>query len=236
MVLRGIRDQGRSGKDPRLAYVEYGTPVRPCEDEKCLHDIGTEGCALDDRSLWWHANCALWCGRIGEEALADQRRATAKTPEEFMREFLVVGGPVESRRAFSPEKWGALVESFASRTRSFGGTPDGLYGSIGAAAVLDDGRVAVAPVDRRRGQKWLVEEAGFSRRSSARLWSPSGGRWRTSSPDLVEAGVDVAEADSADWVDACEGLWRLVEDAALVHPGDKGLHRVGLGCALACGW
>jgi hypothetical protein len=229
VVLRGIRDRGRSGKDPRLAYVEYGAPVRPCEDEKCLHDIGAEGCALDDRSLWWHANCALWCGRIGEEALADQRRAMAKTPEEFMREFFSWWeDPLSLGGAFSPDRWGALVESFAQPDQvpaiGLGGTPDGLYGSIGAAAVLDDGRVAVAPVDRRRGQKWLVAEA--ARIQSAQQCAvvvAKRGPLAYLIPDLVEAGVDVTEADSADWVDACEGLWRLVEDAALVHPGDKGL-------------
>ena len=75
----------------------------------------------------------------------------------------MVGGPVESRRGVLAGSVGALVESFAQPDQvpaiGLGGTPDGLYGSIGAAAVLDDGRVAVAPVDRRRGQKWLVAEA-----------------------------------------------------------------------------
>lgn len=85
-ALRGIRDRGRGGKDPRLAYVEYGAPRRACAAADCSHRFGeVEGCAADDRELWWAGNCALWAGRITEDALEDQRRALP--PAEFMREF-----------------------------------------------------------------------------------------------------------------------------------------------------
>lgn len=84
--LRRIRDRGRAGKDKRLAYVEYGAAHHDCLRADCTHAVGTEGCALDDRSLWWEANCALWPGRISEESLADQR--ASMPPEEFAREFL----------------------------------------------------------------------------------------------------------------------------------------------------
>ena len=234
--LRGIRDRGRAGKDPRLAYVEYGAPVRPCEDAKCLHDVGTPGCALDDRSLWWAANCALWCGRIEEESLADQRRGLPAP--EFMREFfswwedpLILGG------AFSPERWGGLTEAVPQPDRvpaiGLGGSPDGLYGAIGSAAVLGDGRLAVAPVDRRRGQKWLVAEAArIQTEHECAVVVARKGPLAYLIPDLVEAGVDVTEADAADWVDACEGLWRRAEDGELVHTGDKDLTE----SALSASW
>lgn len=84
--LRRIRDRGRIGKDKRLAYVEYGAKRRPCLRADCLHVVGIEGCALDDRDLWWQSNCALWPGRIVEESLEDQRNSMP--PAEFMREFL----------------------------------------------------------------------------------------------------------------------------------------------------
>jgi hypothetical protein len=84
--LRRIRERGRTGKDKRLAYVEYGAKFKPCLRADCTHAFGSEGCALDDRDLWWQANCALWQGRITEEALADQRESMP--PKEFMREFL----------------------------------------------------------------------------------------------------------------------------------------------------
>lgn len=83
--LRRIRDRGRAGKDKRLAYVEYGAKFKPCLRVDCTHAVGSEGCALDDRDLWWQANCALWAGRITEESLEDQRGSVP--PAEFMREF-----------------------------------------------------------------------------------------------------------------------------------------------------
>lgn len=110
--LRSIRDRGRAGA-PRVAYIEYGAPCRPCEQRACSHSVGTSGCALDDRSLWWQANCALWSGRITEEALEEQR---AMPPREFMREFLswwedpqVAGG------ALPAEAWGTLADAGAKR-------------------------------------------------------------------------------------------------------------------------
>jgi len=84
--LRRIRERGRIGKDKRLAYVEYGAKFKPCLHADCTHAMGSEGCALDDRDLWWQSNCALWAGRITEESLADQRQSMP--PAEFMREFL----------------------------------------------------------------------------------------------------------------------------------------------------
>ncbi len=84
--LRRIRDRGRAGKDKRLAYVEYGAKVKPCLRATCRHEVGAEGCALDDRDLWWQANCALWQARIAEESLVDQRGSMP--PDEFAREFL----------------------------------------------------------------------------------------------------------------------------------------------------
>lgn len=83
--LRRIRERGRAGKDKRLAYVEYGAKVKPCLRSDCTHAVGSDGCALDDRDLWWQANCALWPGRITEESLEDQR--SSMPPAEFMREF-----------------------------------------------------------------------------------------------------------------------------------------------------
>ena len=112
--LRRIRDRGRSGKDGRLAYVEYGAEHRPCLHAGCTHAVGIEGCALDDRELWWQANCALWCGRISEESLEDQRKAMP--PDEFAREFLSWWDDPESLGgALSVARWMELADADAER-------------------------------------------------------------------------------------------------------------------------
>lgn len=112
--LRRIRDRGRTGKDKRLAYVEYGAKHRPCLRADCGHVVGTVGCALDDRDLWWQANCALWQGRITEESLEDQRNSMP--PEEFFREFLSRWeDPISTGGALSFDVWMSLADPAATR-------------------------------------------------------------------------------------------------------------------------
>lgn len=116
--LRRIRDRGRAGKDKRLAYVEYGAGRRTCLRSDCAHEfadgVGPEGCALDDRDLWWQANCALWAGRIEEEALVNQR--ASMPPAEFMREFLSWWEDPESLGGALPYgPWLELADADADR-------------------------------------------------------------------------------------------------------------------------
>ena len=116
--LRRIRDRGRGGNDPRLAYVEYGAEHQDCAQKRaCTHEIGTPGCALDDRDLWWQANCALWPGRIQEESLEDQRRSLP--PDEFSREFLSWWEDPESVGGALPYgAWLNLADASAERGES----------------------------------------------------------------------------------------------------------------------
>lgn len=236
--LRAIRDRGRKGTDPRLAYVEYGARVRPCEDERCLHAVGTPGCALDDRELWWQANCALWCGRIEDGALEDQRNSLP--PEEFMREFYSWWeDPLSLGGAISPESWAALAANMPQPDNvpaiGLGGSTDGMFGAIGAASVLDDGRVMVAPVGkgRQRGQRWLIGEAArIQKDHGCAVVVASRGPLKYLIPDLVDAGVRVTERDAAEWVDACEVAWQQVEAGTLAHPNDKQLND----SALSASW
>jgi hypothetical protein len=112
--LRRIRDRGRAGKDPRLAYVEYGAPKTHCASGDCMHEVGADGCALDNRDLWWSANCALWAARITEESLEDQRNSLP--PAEFMREFFSWWEDPASLGGALPYKpWGDASEPKADR-------------------------------------------------------------------------------------------------------------------------
>ena len=235
--LRSIRDRGRKGNDPRLAYVEYGAKVRPCTDERCLHLVGTPGCALDDRDLWWQANCALWCGRIEEDALSDQRGSLP--PDEFMREFFSWWeDPLSLGGAIAPESWTSLASPVSQPADvpaiALGGSPDGMFGAIAAASVLPDGRLVVAPVGkgRQRGQRWMVAEAArIQKERGCAVVMASRGPLKYLLPDLVEAGVTVTQRDASEWADACEELWQRVEARTMVHPGDKQLTDSALSAA-----
>lgn len=84
-LLRAIRDRGRAGGDPSLAYIEWCAEEGDCEDEDCSHRPGTEGCLLDDEDRWRQANHTLG-RRIPIDNIRAERRALP--PEEFARERL----------------------------------------------------------------------------------------------------------------------------------------------------
>lgn len=104
------------------------------------------------------------------------------------------------------------------------GSMDGLYGSVGAACVLDDGRLAVAPVERRSGQRWLVGEAArIQREHSCAVVVDERGPLAYLLPALEAEGVAVTLVGTSDWCDACQSLWEACEGGRLVHPGDAAL-------------
>ena len=82
-VIRGVRDRGRKGGDPSLAYAEWTSEVEPCDLPACPHVVGTEGCQLDVEDKWLQANPAAG-RRISLEYIRSERRALP--PLEFMRE------------------------------------------------------------------------------------------------------------------------------------------------------
>lgn len=57
-VWRGIRDRGRAGDAPRLAWLEWMARHVRCEDDPCAHTPRTAGCALDRADLVREANLA----------------------------------------------------------------------------------------------------------------------------------------------------------------------------------
>lgn len=112
-VLRGVRDRGRAGGDPSLAYLEWGDPLpASCGVEDCDHRIGSVDCALDDRARWRSANPALG-RRISEEYIAAERRALPA--DEFARERLGWWDePASEGTDLSLAAWAALGNPDAS--------------------------------------------------------------------------------------------------------------------------
>ena len=101
-VLRGVRDRGRAGTDPRLAWIEFCAPP-PSEvcaaGDGCTHALGTPGCGCDEPELWQAANPALG-RRITPEYIAAERRALP--PSEFGRERM--GGGMTRSTAAPPSR------------------------------------------------------------------------------------------------------------------------------------
>ena len=105
------------------------------------------------------------------------------------------------------------------------GSSDGLYAAIGAASLLDDGRVAVAPVgERKSGQRWLVEEAArIQRERDCAVVVDERGPLSYLIPALEEAGIRLTLVGTSEWCDACGSFWQAVEDGRLAHTGDADL-------------
>lgn len=86
---RRMRDLGRAGVSPRLAYVAWADcdEWSGCADEDCSHVYGqAKGCALDDEDRWWACNTALHRGRIGVESIRADRELL--DPLKFATETL----------------------------------------------------------------------------------------------------------------------------------------------------
>lgn len=217
-ALRELRRRGRAGGDESLAYVEHGAQRRPCESGRCTHEVGIEGCALDDEDLWREANVGLRTGRVSLAAMRRQRLALP--PQEFMREFLSwwEDPPHEDGGAFDVKRWKALADPAAERGDApvFAvATPrDRSWCAAAVAWRRPDGDRQVMLVDDgyQPGTAWVAARVAELRR-----------RWRgrvlvdTTSRGLVP---DVEEPSEADQAEAHNALSDAIA-AGTVHHGNQ---------------
>jgi hypothetical protein len=218
-ALRALRSRGRAGSDPSLAYVEYGAERRPCASDRCTHELGSDGCALDDRELWWQANCALWAGRADEEAVERQRRALP--PREFAREFLSWWeDPAEEGDGVFEGRWPTLADPEAKRGQevTFGVAvaPDRSWSAVAVAWRRPDDRVQVMLADYRPGTSWVGSRV-------VELQSRWGGRVLAST--AAKGLVDGAESPSqGEQALAHTGLDDLVSADRVRHGNEPALN------------
>ena len=219
-VLRDLRDRGRAGGDSRLAYVEYGAAMQECAQRGCLHTYGAvEGCALDDRALWWQANCALWAGRITEEGLEDNRKGLP--PAEFAREFLSWWEePADENSAIPVAAWLALGDPAAERGAvcAFGvaTAPDRSWAAVAVAWKRPDGASQVMLADYRPGTSWIADRVAELR-----------ARWRgTVTVDIASRGLvaGAEEPPQAEQAIAHNALSDAVTSSTVRHGNEAALN------------
>ena len=177
-ALREVVKRGRAG-DEGLAYVELGAPRVPCgadegvvpallSQSRCRHELADPTCALNDRSLWWHANSGLWSGRVREADVAKQRRMLSAL--EFAREFLSwhEDPPDGDGGALDVARFESLADPDATRGRpvSFGVAvaPDRSWSAVAVAWRRGAG-VHVQVVDYRPHATWVPSRIDELRRS-----------------------------------------------------------------------
>lgn len=252
----------QSRQDTGALLLFMGTPPRPTDSGEVFTRMRTEATTGEDEDTAWiemgadpdfiptpkpaPLKPADWAqvekanpsfpDDTPREAILRMRKQL--TDASYIREGLGIWDEERTGGAIEGGKWKALKDSIDQPDDipaiGLGGSPDGMFGAIGAASVLDDGRVMVAPVGkgRQRGQRWLVDEAArIQKERGCAVVVASRGPLKYLIPDLVEAGVDVTQRDASEWVDACEVFWQAVDGGTLVHPGDKGLSDSALSAA-----
>lgn len=226
-VLRTLRDRGRAGGDPSLAYIEWASRPGACADPQCRHAVGTEGCLLDDEDRWVDANPALG-KRISLEYVRKERRSL--DPGEFARERLgwwddpeVVGTDI------ALEPWQALADPAAQPRDpvvfAFDVSPGFASASVVACGSGADGRPVVEVVEHAPGTSWLVARlAGLQQAHGAGsvAFDPSGPAGSLQ-PELAAAGVAVDVVSSQRMTQACGAFIAAVTDGQLVHRGERAL-------------
>lgn len=183
-----------------------------------------------DVEAWVAANPAFPV-RIPPGFLAEQLKTLG--PELFAREHLCVWDPADGDvpSVFGAGKWeacntgdhpgglrlGALAVAASYELRS---------GSIGAAAVDRAGDVYLKPLQHGPGIQWLVSRAKqLQDMHGVDVVVDDHGPAKMLIPALEDAGVQLRIMGTDDVLDACAGLFDLVQDGLVHHGGYDELDR-----------
>jgi len=239
-VWRGIRDRGRPGGDPSLAYLEFCAPEGVCTEETCSHALEVEGCALDNMEFIRMANPALG-RRITEDTIRAERRDLSANPEGFGRERLGWWDKPDSgdEPLIDAKMWGDLEDKLSEPVDpvSFGVyvSSDRTSSAIGVTGRRADGKFHAGIVPAVRGKKidslpgtlWIPERLKELQDS----WKPCAvvidGHSAAASliNAIEEAGVDVTVTNSTDLVKACGNFHDAVTQDNMRHQGAGPLFR-----------
>lgn len=231
--LRRIRDRGRPGGDPSLAYIEFTSPRGTCEDPVCSHEVGVAGCQLDDETKWAQANPALG-RRIGVDYVRSERRALP--PSEFMRERLGwwEDPPEQGDEQVIPaEAWlerldqDSCVEPGSDVAFVIDTSWDRQTSWIGVAAMREDLVPHIEIVATNYGTEWI---AGWLRERLP-TWDPvavglqgSGAPVSSILEQLREEfGELIVGMSAQDLGRACGTIFDAVVNGPLAHTGQKQL-------------
>lgn len=236
-ILRGVRDRGRAGGDPSLAYLEWCAPLGGCATDDCDHRLEAPGCALDDEAKWHLANPALG-RRLAYRAIRAERRALP--PEEFARERMGWWeDPPEGAAGKIPGELWTKLKRIGSQivgepAFAVDVTPDRSRASIGAAGLREDGLPHIEVLINAPGTGWVVEKtvaaiekADAARRVHLDATSPAG----TLIPAFEALDVEVVCASARDLGQACGTLVDRVAQQAVHHIDQYELNAALLGAS-----
>lgn len=234
-ALRQVRDRGRNGSTPDMAYWEWMSVPGQCRDEYCQHIKPgmkgfREGCQMDDRAEWKKANPVMNRARrangTGQTELDFARDRQSMSPHQFGRERLGWWDEAGLDEAFGPGNWEACAGEVPALAEA-GIT----LGAIGIAASFDsqfsaivgaarhDGKMIVKPLVHGQGQEWLVDEVQtILAGTKVPVIIDEQGPAAFLIPELKRvARKNLHTTSTRDYKDACSSIYNLVVNHELLH-------------------
>lgn len=225
IVLARIRERGRSGADPSLAYFEWSIP----HDEESSPDHVEEEVANDVAS-WSAANPGLGFRIRAEHIGHEYRSMDART---FAVERLGVGDwPPTDRFAGSVinlAQWQRLLDPTSAPAGSicfaFDVAPNRSSAAISVAGRRSDGLLHIEVVEHKAGTGWVAPklEALWRKHEPKAILCDAASPAGSLINELEERGLQVESLSGTDHGRACGMIYDLVEQEELRHLGTSEL-------------
>lgn len=233
---RRLRDRGRAGGDPSLAYYGWAGDLEPggCEQEDCTHLYGTQGCALDDEERWARSNPALG-RRITLETLRNDRRLMPA--DRFAVETVGWWEPPADESdpdGLTTEDWAAIGPD-PEGDQPLPAPTDPVTIGVDAAPNLTSASVVAAGggvlelLERRPGTSWFVDyvvevyETAVERQGSCQVGYDAAGPVAALVPELERRKVAMVPVEGKDATRAVAAFVRGAKDGDFAHRGEPEL-------------
>lgn len=242
-ALRQVRDRGRNGSTPDMAYFEWCSIPGQCADPYCQHIKPgmrghVAGCQMDDRAEWKKANPVMNRARrkngTGQTELDFARDRQSMSPAQFGRERLGWWDEPGLDEAFGPGNWeacaGEVPSSLTLGALGIAVSFDGQFTAIVGAA-RHEGRMVVKPLAHGLGQEWLVDEvAAILAKSKVPVIIDNQGPAAHLVDDLQKvARKNLHAIATKQYGDACAGIFNLVVNHELLHGDWQDLNQSVIG-------
>lgn len=221
--IESVRDRGRRGGDPTLAWLEWSPkPTGP--------DDSYDKVDLDDRRNWTAGNPALGY-RMTDETIARERGALGD--EQFAAERLSVWPGSTSSTVIKMARWAVLAGREPDRPTpvafAVAVSPDRKWSTIAMAGQRGDGHRQIQIVQTGRGSAWVPARVD----ELVREWNPVTVALNPASPAgalIIELGqrkVPVMSLTGRDVGQAC-GMFVDEVEAATIHHVDQPVLTIAL--------
>lgn len=210
-----LRDRGRRGGDPTLAWLEWSpTPTGP--------DDSYDSVDLDDPVNWAAANPALGY-RITPETIARERASLGADVFAVQRLSIWPGHRVKVTAVVDLDRWEGQAGSEPTRPDpvAFAVTvsPDRRWATVAMAGLRADGHHQVQVVETGRGSLWVPDRLT----QIVRDWRPTSVVVNPASPagslvaDLRRRRIPLHELGARDAAQSCGTLLERIEAGAVFH-------------------